>query len=168
MKKFLFVVVGGIIILRRCFFVVTVNGTSMVPTLHSGQQILAMRVWSRHWLKKGQIAIAKPPGNHYPHLVIKRIVGLSGDRVEFEREIFHRELNASPQVEHHVTVVQPGYVFLKSDGYGADSRHWGAIPAKNVVGIMLFSLKNGHELTHLGLPTVTPRIELHEVYQEHK
>lgn len=99
-----------------------------------------------------EIEVANLLGDHYPHLVIKRIVSLSSDELEFEREIFHWELNTS-QVEHHVTVIKTSYLFLKSDAYGVDSQDWGAKPTKNVVGGMLFSLKNGHELTQLAMLT---------------
>lgn len=90
--------VGFLLLLARTFFfLVDVQGGSMIPTLQHGDRVLAMRFfplqWMQHWLKKGGIVILHfnveagesevRPATGEGTLYIKRLIGLPGETVAF-------------------------------------------------------------------------------------
>jgi len=75
----------GLFIVNFVAQITIVNGSSMETTLHNGDRLIIEKISPRFgWLKRGDIVTI----NDYPGLdsdrkpIIKRIIGLEGDKVE--------------------------------------------------------------------------------------
>jgi signal peptidase I len=70
-----------IVILRRRYAVVTVEGPSMLPTLHQGDRVLVRKAGIGQ-LRRGQVIVAEDPGptgRPQRQWLIKRVVAVPGD-----------------------------------------------------------------------------------------
>lgn len=129
---------------------VTIEGESMTPTLHQGEQILVEKV-SLHLddVERGDIVLVDAPDGT---LSIKRVVGVAGDRVAIrdgrlvvdgERQI---ESYSDPDdidgVYAAPVTVAPDHVFLLGDHRrgSIDSRSYGAVPTSAIQGRALLRL----------------------------
>ncbi|MFO7537380.1 MAG: signal peptidase I [Chloroflexota bacterium] len=154
------------LIIRRILCVVTVIGDSMLPHLHSGQRVvLARRPYAK--IKKGKIVVVVPP--HLTlhswqdstallfsnRAFIKRVTALSGqeqivaiDEYIPERHAtfdgFDQKRLAPQQLAngHYKWHVPPGHCFVMSDNRKSqsDSRYWGPVPLKSVLGVVIMEL----------------------------
>jgi signal peptidase I len=143
------VLIAGVLALisaRKLLVVAVVKGKSMAPTLREGDRVLMVRYpW---WvLRRGQIVairfpgypagqwqgLIEPPAGSDPEWTIKRIVARGGDLIEGERTANRRVPN------RHVFVVGDGACSL-------DSRHWGPLPAEDVLGVMVMRLPDSRSL----------------------
>ena len=116
---------GCALLARRTLVVVTVIGTSMVPTFRPGDRVLVRRT-SR--VRRGQVVVARPPG--FLSLVIKRIAAVAGN-----------EVPAAVRPATTGSTVPQGTVVLIGDGDGStDSREWGPIAVRDVVGVVVARL----------------------------
>ncbi|NJN53601.1 MAG: signal peptidase I [Anaerolineae bacterium] len=86
-----------IIYLHFSLAIVTIQGSSMQPTLQPGDRVLVWRHYLPQWLKKGQIVLVWPSKPLPPGVVIlqkgadpnlftvipyiKRVAGLPGDKI---------------------------------------------------------------------------------------
>src|SRR5579885_511041 len=108
--------------IRLCLVVVIVRGQSMSPTLDPGDRVLALRIFARSWIRKGQIVLVRQAdGGHLPEMIsvlshIKRVVALG-------EETF---ISASGEQDWHIP---PGYIFVCGDNqkHSIDSRTWGPV-----------------------------------------
>ena len=127
-------ILGGFVVLRRALAIVTVEGTSMVRTLHDGDRVLAWRLWPARWLRRGAIVVVEHEADRArarwssldePALYVKRLVVLPGDTVQW-----------SPDT------VPAGHLFVCGDNPpgSRDSRHWGPLPLRSLRGIVLAEL----------------------------
>ena len=107
---------GALVLARTALIVVTVVGSSMAPTLDDGDRVLVVRRWLRP-VRRGDIVAARidtiplpRADERRPPLVIKRAATVAGDGV-----------------------------FLLGDNGAAsdDSRVWGALPVREIVGVMV-------------------------------
>src|SRR5205823_3653222 len=107
---------GALVLARTALIVVTVVGSSMAPTLDDGDRVLVVRRWLRP-VRRGDIVAARidtiplpRADERRPPLVIKRAATVAGDGV-----------------------------FLLGDNGSAsdDSRVWGALPVREIVGVMV-------------------------------
>ncbi|GAB7188188.1 hypothetical protein ATKI12_8019 [Kitasatospora sp. Ki12] len=156
----LVVVGGGLVVvavalaglLRVVMSVVVVSGPSMSPALRPGQRVLVLRRGPAR-LRAGRIVVVSPdglgaapagaapvsaatvgaspvgPARRQPdRLLVKRLAALPGDPVP-------------PSVRPVVAggTVPGGHVVLLGDNpeFSTDSRMWGAVPARSVVGVVL-------------------------------
>lgn len=120
-----------------------VLGQSMEPTLHSSQRVVIEKISYRfHGPRRGDIVVIDSPNQS--EMLIKRVVGLPGDRVEvrggmvyvdgelLEEDWTVREGGGSygPQT------VPPLHVFVLGDNRGAsnDSRSFGPVAIEDIVG----------------------------------
>ncbi|MBC6938660.1 MAG: signal peptidase I [Anaerolineae bacterium] len=122
---------------------VRVDGFSMEPTLQNGEYVLVSRLAYRLGEpQRGDIIVLKYPGEPKQDL-IKRIIGLPGDKVEV-RDL-HVVVNDQQLVEPYIAAaptysgtweVPPGYLFVLGDNRNdsSDSRSWGMLPLENVIG----------------------------------
>jgi signal peptidase I len=127
---------AGVIMLRRRYLVVRVNGESMIPSLRPGDRVLVRRA-SLRGLRAGTIilirawpgsGLSRVGGGRQPDAVpwlIKRLASGPGEPV--------------PAVARagcgNVHVVPAGKAVVLSDNLsGADSRTWGFASADQVVG----------------------------------
>lgn len=154
-KTVVIVVIIGILITQFIIQRNTVQGSSMVPTLHAGDELIVEKV-SRYfdYINRGDIITADTHGldPDDPTRVIKRVVGLPGEHVEiYDGKVFinGKELNEpylSPEVRTDIHNVKYADVTLGPDEYycmgdnrpgSKDSRNFGPVPHKNILGKVL-------------------------------
>ena len=129
-----------------------VFGQSMEPNLHTDQRLVVEKISYNHWWhlrgpQRGDVVVLRL-GNE-PELLIKRVVGLPGDRVEIRGgRVF---INNVPLSESYLTRptngdygpvdVPPLHLFVLGDNrsFSNDSRAFGPISLNNVVGRAWFS-----------------------------
>ncbi|MFI6600568.1 signal peptidase I [Nonomuraea sp. NPDC050536] len=127
--------VVAVAVLRRQVVVVSVSGASMIPALRHGDRLLVRRV-AGETLRRGDVVVltepvpCRPGAAHRPRWMVKRVVAVPGD--------------AQPSflpawVRRSEGVVAPGNLVVLGDNpeFSRDSRHFGAIPADRVVGVVL-------------------------------
>jgi len=129
-----------------------VNGHSMYPTFQNGERLLTSKFSYRFGEpQRGDIVVFKAPG-HEEYDYIKRIVGMPGDRVKLsDGKIFLNgtELDESEYLESSAKSYGEGYLrnneettvpaesyFVMGDNRlnSSDSRNFGPVPFKNIVG----------------------------------
>ncbi|MBQ9941747.1 MAG: signal peptidase I [Christensenellaceae bacterium] len=156
------------VLLRTFVFeMVRVDGSSMLPTLHSEQTVFVEKV-SRYFdgLDRGQIIIVEYPGRE--GAFVKRVIGLPGDTVEAKDGTVY--VNGQPQSEPYLLdetgevleitddmeriTVPDGHYFVMGDNrdYSMDSRDptVGPIPKENVIGHAMFVIWPLGEMQGLG------------------
>jgi signal peptidase I len=122
-----------------------VEGKSMEPTLHSNQRLVVEKVSYRlHGPNRFDVVVLKMPSQG-GELLIKRVVGLPGETVEFQGgQVL---INGTPLDEPFVggdtssgrtgvVTVPPLHVFVLGDNrdHSNDSRAFGPVPIEHIVG----------------------------------
>jgi signal peptidase I len=140
-------VVAAALVVTRVFFFepFETDGPSMVPTLHSGDQVLVDKRAYRHRLpRRGDLVVFHAPRTG--DVTLKRAIGLPGDSVAIEdgRLVVNgrrqREPYTDPDAIDSVFFgpvrVRPGTVFLLGDNRldSRDSRDFGAVAAGDLIG----------------------------------
>ncbi|MBC8264951.1 MAG: signal peptidase I [Anaerolineales bacterium] len=126
-----------------------VYGQSMEPNLHSDQRLVVEKLsYTFHEPQRGDIIILNVP-RAGSGLLIKRVIGLPGEKVEIkggrvyinEQAVEESYLSNQAQRDMKVIVVPPKHVFVLGDnrGFSNDSRSFGAVPLDNIVGRAWFS-----------------------------
>lgn len=151
------VFMGSIFIVTYLFiaFPTGVQGSSMEPTVHNGDRVIASKIsYKMEDIKHGDIAVVQSPVNPDINL-IKRIIALENDSLSIkEGQVF---LNGKPLTEDYLqdatptwfdgfikegeTIVIPkGYVFVMGDNRprSSDSREFGPIPVSSVIGKVIY------------------------------
>jgi signal peptidase I len=129
---------------------VEITGTSMSPTLFNGERYILFRcpyLWRAP--RQGEIVVIKDPEDH--GLSIKRIVALPNDVVEIRSEgvfVNHAKLPepylaSFASFETGATPVKPVrlgnddyYVLGDNRGLSADSRSYGPVSRKDILGLI--------------------------------
>lgn len=133
-----------------------VNGESMYPNLHNRQylitDIISLKLGDP---SLGEIIVFKAP-NDPDKDFIKRVIGIKGDRVSIQdgkvylnEKLFDESKYLDDTVktyggsflkEGETATVPEGYFFVLGDNrsYSSDSREWGFVPKKNIIGISKF------------------------------
>lgn len=164
---FLFVVLCIVLPVR--FFVAKpfiVSGTSMFPTFDSWHYLIIDELTYRMYEpQRGDVIVMKyplDPGRYF----IKRIIGLPGEKVILSEKSVTIENAAHPEgFVLNETYLDPAnltdnqmYITLKDDQYfvmgdnraaSADSRYWGPLPRKNIVGRAYFRLFPFNKIEYL-------------------
>jgi signal peptidase I len=123
--------------------VVRVEAGSMEPTLHDGERVVLVRGVAEP--RRGElVALDDPEGGG---LIVKRVVALAGDRVEFDdgRLVLDGRIVPEPYADlRHVdgvfagpfAPVPPGHVYVLGDrrGDSVDSRTFGPVPVSSLAG----------------------------------
>lgn len=134
-----------------------VHGQSMEPNLHTDQRLVVEKLSYNRFLRQhlvfegpeyGDVVVIRIPtqGNE---LLIKRVIGLPGDVIEIhDGQVF---VNGQPLNEPYLpnstagsygpTTVPPLNIFVLGDNrnFSNDSRSFGTVPLKSVVGRAWFS-----------------------------
>lgn len=122
---------------------VRVDGLSMQPTLEDGEFILVNKI-SYQWgeIERGDIVVFDFPLNMDEEL-IKRVIGLAGDKVVVQNnQVFVNDhllnetyISQAPLYSGE-WIVTEGHIFVLGDNRNNsnDSKDWGLLPIKNVVG----------------------------------
>jgi signal peptidase I len=134
-----------------------VYGQSMEPNLHTDQRLIVEKLSYNRMLRqslgfdgpqRGDVVVINLE-NQNNELLIKRVIGLPGDTIEIRDSQVY--VNNQPLQEPYLadvttgyyppTVVPPLHIFVLGDNrnFSNDSRNFGTIPLKNVVGRAWFS-----------------------------
>jgi signal peptidase I len=118
--------------LGRRFVVATVRGSSMEPTFHPGDRVLARR---RRTPSVGDVVVVRPPDRS--GFMIKRVFAVPGDPVP--RALFPALADVAE------AAVPPGQLVLLGDNepVSDDSRRLGYFALDGVVGVALRKLRAG-------------------------
>ena len=134
-----------------------VYGQSMEPNLHTDQRLIVEKVSYNRFFRQ-HLGFDGPERGHVvvirleeqgEELLIKRVIGLPGDVVEIhDGQVF---VNNNPLNEPYLSSVTSGFygpvtvpplhIFVLGDNrsFSNDSRNFGTVPLKNVVGRAWFS-----------------------------
>lgn len=124
--------------------VTVVRGASMEPTLHDRERLIANKISYRFESpERNEIIIFRPPIG-IKRNYIKRIIGISGDKIEIvDGKIYvNDQALEEPYVKYRSyedmppTIIPADSFFVLGDNRpnSSDSRYWGFVPRKNVVG----------------------------------
>jgi signal peptidase I len=134
-----------------------VRGASMEPTFHTGEYLVVDQLTYRFEdPQRGDVIIMKYPKDESVYF-IKRIIGLPGETVELSgtNVIIHRGVGFEPltldqayipddenRPEYATYTLGPSEYFVMGDNRNesSDSRVWGALPRKDIVGRALVRL----------------------------
>ncbi len=122
---------------------VRVDGSSMIPTLQNGEFVLVNRMAYRLGQpERGDIIVFRSVNENDLDL-IKRIIGLPGDRVQVQegqvlvngQALAEPYINAPPRYSGEWQVPE-GFLFVLGDNRNdsSDSHQWGLLPSGNVIG----------------------------------
>jgi len=155
---------AGYWFIQTYILVVTIQGESMHPTLLSGDQVIAVRHWPFKWLSRGQIAIFQLPdvllgsidkqdtnddalikskdSDIRGVLIIKRVIGLPGDRIITDLLDVQENLRDELVMKHdqygkRVWIIPHGCCFVKGDSHGLYSTILGPIPNRFLIGAVM-------------------------------
>lgn len=129
---------------RRRLVVVTVEGSSMQPTLWPGDRVLVRRTTIAS-VRTGQLVVVRrpawtEPAGGPPHWVIKRAAAVAGELVPADvRSI----------VGGSEALVPAGHLVALGDNpaHSGDSRHWGYVTADRFLGVVTRSMRAGSAST---------------------
>ena len=143
----------SVFVLSNVFMLAHVDGTSMEPTLENGQDIIALKFHYHLFSPKYNdlVVIDYNASNALTHrYIIKRIIGLPGDRIEFKGNEIYRngqlieekylKETMIGQIDKVIDIPQQK-IFVLGDNRNEsiDSRHFGYIDARTqIVGKVLF------------------------------
>ena len=129
-----------------------VRGNSMYPNFQDKEYILTDKISYRfHDPTRGEVVVFKAPANE-DYEYIKRIIATPGETIRISQgeiyineelfdeggylseEIYTRSGKALP--ENQTGIVADGYYVVMGDNrsHSSDSRDWGFVPRKNIVG----------------------------------
>lgn len=121
-----------------------VSGLSMEPRIHSGEFVLINTLAYRFGpAQRGDIVAFRHDGP-VPETYLKRIIALPGERVSVERGLV--SIDGKPLPEGYVryrdgrsaarVTVPAGAIYVLGDNRGNsdDSRDWGTVPMRDVIG----------------------------------
>ena len=145
------IIVIAILIKLYVFSPIRVNGTSMVPTLDNGYIMFLNEIgYHLNGVERFDIIVA----NIDNEKLIKRVIGLPGDTVEYkynklyingkevEEKFEHKETKDFKLSDINVEVIPEGYYFVVGDNRenSKDSRIIGLIPKDKIMGKSNFIL----------------------------
>jgi signal peptidase I len=173
-------ILAAALCLAMCFEIAVVPTASMEGTVLVGDHLFVSKVldgplvpgttwrlprWGK--VRRGQIVSFRAPGQEA--IFLKRVVAVSGEAVEMRGGVLY--VNDVPVTESYAAkckyradvnrqVVPPGDIYVMGDNRdnSEDSRAWGPVPVRSVVGKPLFVLwsvrtRAGDWLDAKGQPT---------------
>ncbi len=133
------------------FFIGTifiVDGSSMFPTLHSGDLLWVNKIaYLTHQPARGDIVVLRFPGDPAKDKYVKRLIGLPGDTVDIKdgNAYVNNQKIVEPYLDKSVTtdaeqvshiVLGPKEYFFMGDNRpnSSDSRIWGQARKEDLIG----------------------------------
>jgi signal peptidase I len=126
---------------------IRVDGSSMVPTLESGEFMIVNKLsYKLNSPHIGDIIVFRPPRNPTQEY-IKRVIGLPGDTVEVkDGNVYvngiqlHEPYIAEAPAYQANWIVPQGALFVLGDNRNnsSDSHSWGPVPLADVIGKAVF------------------------------
>jgi signal peptidase I len=124
---------------------VRVEGFSMVPTLQDGEFVLVNRLaYQMGTHQRGDIIVFHHPSGQKQEDLIKRVIGLPGDRIRAENgsiyvndvQLKEAEYTKDPPAYTGEWVVPDGQLFVLGDNRNnsSDSHQWGFVQYDDIVG----------------------------------
>lgn len=155
-------VIAGLTVRRWVAAPARVASSSMEPTLRPGQRLVVLRRRTAEPVTRGAVVLVH--SSEVGRVLVKRVVGLPGERIEMDRQGRVRvdgQMIAEPYVRHSPRPgsepargapatydVPEGHLFLLGDNRAAssDSRSWRQpyLPAAAVVGRVV-GIRGGHQ-----------------------
>lgn len=123
---------------------------SMLPTLEVGDQLFIDKAYFKFaGIQRGDILVFEAPAAlDKDDDLIKRVIGLPGEELSIKDGIVY--INGTPLKEPYIRekpdrdfepfVIPEDQIFVMGDNRNNsyDSRYWGALPIKNVIGKAIF------------------------------
>jgi len=154
-----------------------VDGDSMLPTLHNKEYLITNKIANRTGYKRGDIVIFKYP-NMPSKEFVKRLIGLPGEKIQIKNSqviIYNSEYPESfvlnePYLSEGMLTTQNSFLkegiimeipddsfFVMGDNreVSSDSRQWGFVPRKNMVGTAVLRIWPVTEFGAFKKPTQT-------------
>ena len=142
---------------------VNVDGNSMAPGLNEGQKVLVNRfVYKLSQPKPGDVVLFVPNGNENTGFYIKRVIGVSGDRLQViggtlyvndEPSAFVTSKVTDPGILANEITVGQGMYFVMSDDVMSpdDSRNpnIGPVESRYILGKVWYAFSEGDSGRHL-------------------
>lgn len=132
-----------------------VDGSSMVPNFQDGDYLIIDELTFRFRApQRGEVIVFKFPQNETSYF-IKRIIGLPGDTLQVKNgavSVFNKENPEGIQLSEGYLIsktpgdtqitLQAGEYFVLGDNrtMSYDSRSWGILPAREIVGLVRLRL----------------------------
>lgn len=149
----IYIFIAGLLSFLTLRFVITpykISGDSMSPTLISGERIFISPAWSRNPRFHRFDIVVLNSRSDSNRLIIKRIVGLPGERLELKAGVLwinHKQLtrtSTSVIFSKKITItpvkISKNNYFVLGDNlpYSRDSRHFGPIESNAIQGKAVF------------------------------
>lgn len=144
-----------------------VSGASMEPTFSNGNYLLVDELTYRFRVpERGEVVVFRYPGD--PSVFyIKRIIGLPGDRVTLAQNTItvyengtklalrEKYLDGHPTLGAFDITVPQGEYFVMGDNrnFSYDSRSWGPLPQKDIIGVVRLRLWPINEASAFSAPS---------------
>ena len=126
---------------------VRIDGPSMIPTLHTADRVLITR--GAKAVQRGDVVVLIADEGGAPIELVKRVVGLPGDRVEVRGDVAYVNGTREPDRGQLVVgvdstawgavTVPPGQLYVMGDNraQSEDSRYIGTVPESGVMGTVV-------------------------------
>lgn len=143
--SYVVIILIALLIKQYVFSPIRVNGSSMVPTLKDGDIMILNEIgYHLNGVKRFDIVVIKTDNDR----IIKRVIGLPGDTVEYlDNKLFINGEIVPEDFTHDIThnfkleeinesVIPQGYYFVVGDNRGnsKDSRIIGLVSSKQIMG----------------------------------
>ncbi len=126
---FLLLTLGVAVFFYFNFHTVQVQGVSMVPTFQPGKRLLVSKAyWLVGKVKDNDIVVIRE--DEAKDYIIKRVYRMEGEKVDWQN------IPQNWNVSNGEYIVPEGHVYVIGDNreQSEDSRAFGAVPAKNIIG----------------------------------
>lgn len=145
-KIFVVLFIVGSVIHYFILTIFIVDGPSMNPSLKNGEFVLVSRLSYRIAPpNRGEIIIMRFPGDPERKIYVKRIIGLPGEKIAVnDRRVYVNDKLLNEKYISDQTITEPDmeYRIEKNEYYvmgdnrpnSNDSRTWGALPEKDIIG----------------------------------